>query len=70
MSDQRPGTMTGVAIGVVDALRTSPVILLIVLLNMAFVLGGAYYLTGIENKRNEAMRLILDRCIPHAQPLR
>jgi hypothetical protein len=63
---QRPDSVTGVAGGVVDALKTSPVLLLIVLLNMAFAGGAAYYLTGIENKRSEAIRLILDRCIPQA----
>jgi hypothetical protein len=68
MSDQPPRRnegMTDVALGVVDSLKTSPVILLIVLLNMAFAGSAAYYLTGIENKRAEATRLILDRCIPY-----
>lgn len=60
-------SITGVAGGVVSALATSPVLLLIVLLNMAFAGSAAYYLANIENKRSEATRLILDRCIPYAR---
>lgn len=66
----RNGGVVSVASGVVDALKTSPVILLIVLLNMAFAGGAAYYLATIENKRSEAIKLILDRCIPYAYPPR
>lgn len=64
----RPNGVTGLAGDAIDALKTSPVLLLIVLLNMAFAGAAAYYLTGIENKRSEATKLILDRCIPYASP--
>jgi hypothetical protein len=59
--------VTGVASDVVSALRTSPVLLLIVILNMAFAGSAAYYLTGIENKRSEVIKLMLDRCVPAAR---
>ena len=55
--------------GIVSTLKTlPPVLLLIVLLNMVFAGGAAYYLTGIENKRSEAIRLMLDRCLPPPPP--
>lgn len=63
------GGMTTVATGIADSIKTlPPTLLLIVLLNMVFAAGAAYYLTGIENKRSEAMKLILDRCVPRAAP--
>jgi hypothetical protein len=63
---RRPNGITGLGGEVIDALKTSPVLLLIVLLNMAFAGSAAYYLSNIENKRSEATKLILDRCIPYA----
>jgi CDP-diacylglycerol pyrophosphatase len=60
--------VTSVATSAIDALKTSPVLLLIVLLNMAFAGSAGWYLASTENKRNEAVRLILDRCIPVYQP--
>jgi len=67
MTDAPRQGVTGVATGIVDALKTSPVLLLIILLNMAFAGGAAYYLTYIENLRSEYLKLLLDRCLPAKQ---
>jgi hypothetical protein len=62
--------VSGVAIDTINALKTSPVLLLIVLLNIAFAGGAAYYLTNIENKRSEYLTMLLDRCLPSQHPER
>jgi len=67
MTDPPREGISGVALGMIDALKTSPVVLLIVLLNMAFAGGAAYYLTHIENMRSEYLKLLLDRCLPAKQ---
>jgi hypothetical protein len=64
MADAPREGISGVALSMVDALKTSPVLLLIVILNMAFAGGAAYYLTHIENMRSEYLKLLLDRCLP------
>jgi hypothetical protein len=65
-------TVTGVASSVIDALRTSPVLLLIVLLNMAFAGSAAYYLVSVEAHRSVGVTRLLDlleKCTLHTVPL-
>ena len=56
---RRPNGISAVAGDVVDALRTSPVLLLIVLLNMAFAGGAAYYLVRVEDYRAQDRTALL-----------
>ena len=76
MSDIPPTTTTigvvRVATDVVDAFKTSPVLLLIVLLNMAFAGAAAYYLVTVEDHRSrerDALIRLLDQCTMHTIPL-
>ncbi len=48
-----PGVVGGVATAVIDALKTSPVLLLIVLLNATFCGAAAYYLLQVEAYRHK-----------------
>ena len=69
---RRPNGISAVAGDVVDALRTSPVLLLIVLLNMAFAGGAAYYLVHVEDYRAQdrtALLALLEKCTLHTVPL-
>ena len=62
-------TLTNIAGDVVGAFKTSPVLLLIVLLNMAFAGAASYFMVHLESWRHEAMVTLMDRCIPrHAPP--
>jgi hypothetical protein len=48
-----------------DALRTNPLVVGVLLLNLLFVAGGIWYLTSVETQRNEHLKLILERCLPN-----
>lgn len=67
---QRPQPKTmrqaggAVATGVVDSLKANPVLLVLVLLNIIMVVGGAYFLTNISEAIQEERMSILDRCLP------
>ena len=66
------GTITTVAGGVIDALKTSPVLLLIVLLNAAFIFAAAYFLMLQEGYRaTDRAKLIemIDGCITKTVPM-
>jgi hypothetical protein len=69
-----PPTSGGVvALGgdVVGALKTSPVLLLIVLLNMAFAGVGGYYLLQVEAYRAQeraALSSLLEKCLTQSVP--
>ena len=54
--------------GVVDSLKANPVLLVIVLLNITMVVGGAYFLTSISEAIQEERMSILDRCLPGKRP--
>lgn len=71
MSDVQPPRATSivaVADDVIGALKASPVILLIVLLNCAFAGAASYFMVRLETFRHEAMVTLLDRCIPKQPP--
>ena len=66
------GTITTIAGGVFDAFKTSPILLLIVILNMAFAGAGAYYLIQIEAYRaadRQSLTAMVDKCIGQSVPL-
>jgi len=56
--------MLGVAGGLLDVFRTSPVLLLIVLLNMAFAGAGGYVITQLEQQRHIERMAMMERCLP------
>jgi len=60
------------AIGVLDNLKSTPVLLALILLNCAFIASAAYYLIHTEESRaSERGRLIdaLDSCVKNTVPI-
>jgi len=47
-----------------NALRTNPIVIGMLLLNVLFVAAGAWYLIKAEEGHAEHLKLILDRCLP------
>jgi len=66
MSDppSRNATIVNVADDVIGAFKSAPILLLIVLLNMAFAGAASYFMVQLETLRHEASKMILDRCLP------
>ena len=58
----------GVIAASLQALRTNPLILSVLLLNALFVVAGAWYLIHAESGHAEHLKLILDRCLPKGTP--
>jgi len=66
------GTVTTIAGGLFDAFKTSPVLLLIVILNGVFVASAAYFLLQVEAYRaadRQAIATMLDKCIAQTVPV-
>jgi CDP-diacylglycerol pyrophosphatase len=60
-------SVVGVASDTVGALRGSPTLLVMVVLNAIFIAGAAYYL---RNQQDHAFALVdkmFDRCVPQSQ---
>jgi hypothetical protein len=72
MTDDRPPAVVvepqrgvvSVATGAVDALRGSPMLLVMVLLNCAFLAAAAYYLRGQQEGAFKLVDKMFDRCLP------
>lgn len=72
MSDDRPPTVVvtpaqgvvGIATGAVDALRGTPMLLVLVLLNCAFLIAGSYYIRGQQDNAFKLVDKMFDRCLP------
>jgi hypothetical protein len=62
-----PGVIT-VASGAIDALKTSPILLVMVLLNCAFLGVAAYYLRTQQQSAFTLVTKVLDRCLPDTPP--
>jgi hypothetical protein len=60
----RSADMAGVAGGLLDVFRTSPVLLLIVLLNAAFAGAGGYVIGQLESQRHIERMAMMERCLP------
>ena len=58
--DPSPSAITAA----LQALRTNPLIISVLLLNALFVGAGAWYLISAENGHAEHLKMILDRCLP------
>src|SRR5262245_17503411 len=81
MSDQHPqpqvvvqpsSGVAGVATTAIDALKTSPTLLLIVLRNMVFAACGTWFLINLENHRAHDRSLLIgmiEKCILQTTPL-
>jgi hypothetical protein len=59
--------VVGVATGTIDALRTSPMLLVMVVLNCAFIAAGAYYLRNQQDHAYMLVNAVLERCLPEAK---
>jgi hypothetical protein len=72
MTDDRPPTVVvtpsqgvvGVAFGAIDALRSTPILLVVVLLNCGFLGVAAYYLRTQQAAAFQLVGKVLDRCLP------
>ena len=68
----RTVSVTGVAGDAIEALKGSPTLLLIVLLNMVFAVIAGYYLLQVEQYREKDRALvagILDKCVSQMVPV-
>jgi len=65
MTDRPPAT--GVFIEALQALRSNPLIVGGLLLNLLFVGVGAWYLISTEDRHAEHLKIILERCLPARQ---
>jgi hypothetical protein len=63
-----PGVVT-VASDTIRALQTSPVLLVMVLLNMAFIAAGAWYLRNQQDHAFALVGSLFERCLPMKPPL-
>jgi hypothetical protein len=63
MTDIKP-TIVGAAAGTIDALRSTPILLVMVLLNCAFLGVAAYYLRSQQASAFVLVGKVLDRCLP------
>lgn len=57
--------IVGVATGTVDALRGSPMLLVMVVLNCVFIAAAAYYLKQQQDNAFKLVSTMFDRCLPH-----
>jgi len=76
MTDDKPPTVVftpaqgvvGVATGAVDALRGTPMLLVIVLLNCGFLISAALYLRNQQDHAFGLVKTMFDRCLPEVRP--
>jgi hypothetical protein len=62
-----PGVIT-VATGAIDALRGSPTLLVMVLLNCMMIVAAAYYLRNQQDQAFKSINMIFDHCLPDRTP--
>jgi hypothetical protein len=63
-----PGVVS-VASDTVSALKTSPLLLVMVLLNVAFIVAGAWYLRNQQDHAFALVGSLFERCLPMKPPL-
>jgi hypothetical protein len=69
---QHAGIVSSLSSGMFDAFKTSPVLLLIVILNMTFAGVAGYYLLKVEEYRakdRESMSVLLSKCLTESVPV-
>jgi hypothetical protein len=47
-----------------QALKSNPMVVGVLLLNALFVIAGAWYLISTESQHAEHLKMILERCLP------
>jgi hypothetical protein len=57
-------SITGVASDTISALKGSPTLLVMVVLNCVFIGGAAYYLRNQQDHAFELVSKMFDRCMP------
>lgn len=57
-------TVTQIAASVVDNLRSTPVILSLIVLNVIFMLVIFFAVRDVRKNHHDEMTLILQRCVP------
>jgi len=65
-------SVVGALSGLLSDLKSAPILLLIVILNAAFVGAGAWYLLKVEEYRandRQMLGAILDKCIAQSVPV-
>jgi hypothetical protein len=62
-----PQGVVSVATGAIDALRTSPILLVMVLLNCVFIFCAAYYLRIQQNNVTRLVDKMFDHCLPKSE---
>jgi hypothetical protein len=63
MSENQSG-ITGIANNTIGALKGSPILLVMVVLNAVFIGAGSYYLSKQQDDTSQVMIKIFDRCLP------
>lgn len=61
------GKLTEVADDAVNALKSSPATLGLLLLNVVFLAAAAYFLHDLVSTAGARQTMILERCLPHGQ---
>jgi hypothetical protein len=54
----------------IGALKSSPALLFLILLNLAAITGGVWFMRELARDVSERNRLILDRCLPQKGEIR
>jgi hypothetical protein len=60
--------VVGVAADTIGALRGSPTLLVMVVLNAIFLAAAAYYLRGQQENSFRLVDKMFDRCLPNVHP--
>ena len=68
MAENGNGGVFGTANKAIGALSGAPMLLVMVLLNCAFIGAGAYYLRGQQSNAYLLVNRLLDRCLPDVHP--
>jgi hypothetical protein len=63
-----PSSITGTASHAIDALRSTPILLVMVLLNCGFLGIAAYYLHAQQASAYQLVDRVLDSCLPAQGP--
>jgi hypothetical protein len=65
---EAPTTITGTAAHAIDALRSTPILLVMVLLNCGFLGIAAYYLHAQQASAYQLVDRVLDSCLAPQGP--
>jgi hypothetical protein len=57
--------ITGIATGTIDALKGTPILVVMVVLNAAFLGAGSFYLSKQQDDIAQLTDKVLDRCLPN-----